>query len=102
MQQVVKFPEPISSFALRSLGRERFSDEEYWAFCEANRDLHIERTAEGEIVVAPPAGGESDNRNMKVGIQLGVWAQADGRGETFGSSVQYFLPDGSGLSPDAS
>ena len=33
----------------------KFSDQEYWAFCKANRDLHIELTAEGEIVVAPPA-----------------------------------------------
>ena len=63
MAQVLTFPEPISTLAVRRPGRERFSDEEYWAFCMANRDLHIERTAEGEIVVAPPAGGESDYRN---------------------------------------
>jgi len=62
MAQVLTFPEPISTLAVRRPGRERFSDEEYWAFCMANRDLHIERTAEGEIVVAP-AGGESDYRN---------------------------------------
>jgi Uma2 family endonuclease len=102
MPQVLTFPEPISTLAVRRPGRERFSDEEYWAFCMANRDLHIERTAEGEIVVAPPAGGESDYRNTKVVVQLGVWAEADGSGIAFGPTVQYFLPDGSGLSPDAS
>jgi Uma2 family endonuclease len=102
MRQVLTFPEPVSSIAVRHHGREKFSDEDYWAFCMANRDLHIERTAEGEIVVAPPAGGESDYRNTKVVSQLDVWAEADGSGTAFGPSVQYFLPDGSGLSPDAS
>jgi len=28
---------------------------EYSAFCAANRDLRIERSAEGELVVMPPA-----------------------------------------------
>ena len=101
MQQVVKFPEPISSFALRSLGRERFSDEEYWAFCEANPNLRIERTAQGEIVIMPPCGGESDYRSLGVAAALRMWAEIDGRGVAFGSTVQFFLPDGSGLSPDA-
>ncbi|HEY4364271.1 MAG TPA: Uma2 family endonuclease [Bryobacteraceae bacterium] len=100
MTQVLLFPEPVSSFAVRRFGRE-FSDEEYWAFCEVNPDLHVERTAEGEIVVAPPAGGESDFRNTEVVIQLGQWAKKDGAGKAFGSSVQFLLPDGSGLSPDA-
>lgn len=102
MQQVLTFPEPISGLAVRRHGREKFSDEEYWAFCMANRDLHIERTAEGEIVVAPPAGGESDYRNTEVVADLRNWARQDGRGTAFGPSVQFFLPDGSGLSPDAS
>ena len=101
MAQVLTFPEPVSGLAVRRQGREKFSDEDYWAFCEANRDLHVERTAEGEIVIMPPAGGESDYRNTKVVIQLGRWAEKEGVGKAFGPSVQFFLPDGSGLSPDA-
>jgi Uma2 family endonuclease len=34
-------------------------------------------------------------------MQLGFWAASNGRGKTFDSSVQFMLPDGSGLSPDA-
>jgi len=30
------------------------------------------------------------------------WARKDGSGKAFGPTVQFFLPDGSGLSPDAS
>src|SRR6266436_4496236 len=101
MAQVLTFPEPISTLAVRRQGREKFSDEEYWAFCVANPDLRVERTAEGEIVIMPPAGGESDHRNLKVSTQLDRWAEGDGTGKAFGPSVQFFLPDGSGLSPDA-
>jgi Uma2 family endonuclease len=101
MLQVLAFPETITGLTVRPYGRQRFSDAEYWAFCEANRDLHVERTAEGEIVIMPPAGGESDYRSNGVAIDLGIWARKGGRGKAFGSSVQFFLPDGSGLSPDA-
>jgi Uma2 family endonuclease len=80
---------------------DRLTDDEYFAFCAANPDLKVERTSEGEIVIVPPAGGESDFRNTSVIINLGHWALMDGRGTTFGSSVQFLLPDGSGLSPDA-
>ena len=49
----------------------------------------------------PPAGGEASNRNFGVALQLGIWAERNGRGRVFDSSVQFFLPDGSALSPDA-
>ena len=81
--------------------RRKFSDAEYLKFCEANPDLFIERTAEGEIVIAPPAGLESDNRNADVVAQLRNWARKDGRGRVVGPTAQFFLPDGSALSPDA-
>jgi Uma2 family endonuclease len=80
---------------------ERLTDDEYFAFCQANPQLRLERTAQGEIVIMPPAGGESDHRSLNVGAQLQNWAQRDGRGKAFGSSVEFILPDGSALSPDA-
>jgi len=33
--------------------------DEYHSFCMANPDVRFERTAEGEIVIVPPAGFES-------------------------------------------
>jgi Uma2 family endonuclease len=79
----------------------RLTDEEYFAFCVANPDLNVERTREGEIVIVPPHGGESDFRTLEAGGILREWAKRDGRGKPFGSSAQFLLPDGSGLSPDA-
>ncbi len=101
MTQVLTFPEPIASLAVRRPGREKFSDEDYWAFCQANPDLRLERTAEGEIVILPFFGGESGYRNACVVAELGVWADKDGSGKAFGPTVQFFLPAGSGLSPGA-
>jgi Uma2 family endonuclease len=80
---------------------DRLTDDAYFAFCIANPDLNVERTSKGEIVIVPPAGGESDFRNVRVISRLDQWALINGRGKAFGSSVQFLLPDGSGLSPDA-
>lgn len=106
MQQVIHLPDPNASFALRLSGGKRLaralSDEQYFEFCAANPGFHIERTAEGDIMVSPPAGGESEYRNSEALADLKIWSRKDGRGKAFGPSVQYLLPDGQGLSPDAS
>jgi Uma2 family endonuclease len=78
------------------------TDDEYFQFCAENPDLRIERSAEGDILIMPPVGGESSFRNSQLAIQLGNWAQKDGRGRAFDSSVEYFLPSGAAYSPDAS
>jgi Uma2 family endonuclease len=77
------------------------TDEEYVAFCEANPDLRIERTAQGEMVIVPPAGFESDSQNVEVIRQLADWAIQTRRGNAVGSSTEFLLPNGAALSPDA-
>jgi Uma2 family endonuclease len=79
----------------------RMSDDEYFDFCMANPDVRFERTAQGEIIIVPPAGGESDYQNADVIIQLGAWAKRDRRGRTFGATTEFILPTGAALSPDA-
>lgn len=98
--QVVALPKLVP-VTISDYGGEKFSDAEYLAFCRANPNLRLERTAEGEILIAPPAGFESSHRNAKLTAQLGVWAERDGRGIVSDSSGQFFLADGSALSPDA-
>ena len=78
------------------------TDDEYYDFCQINPDLRIERTAEGDILIMPPAGIESGFRNSELTGQLRDWARKDGRGLAFDSSAEYILPSGAAYSPDAS
>ncbi len=77
-------------------------DDQLFAFCQLNRDLRIERDAEGVLVLMAPAGGLSSARNLELCRQLANWAQRDGRGLAFDSSVGFILPNGAMRSPDAS
>lgn len=67
-----------------------------------NRDLRLEMTAEGELIVMPPAGGETSDRNAEIIMQLRLWSKRDGAGVTFDSSGGFVLPNGAVRSPDAS
>lgn len=78
------------------------NDEQFFEFCQLNRDLRIERTAGGGITVMPPTGGDTSDRNAEITMQLRLWAKQDGRGVAFDSSGGFVLPDRAILSPDAS
>ncbi len=82
--------------------KRRMTDEEFYDLCRANPDLRIEQTAEGEILIMPPTGGETGYQNHDLGWQLVSWARRDGRGRTFDSSTEFILPNGAKRSPDAS
>jgi Uma2 family endonuclease len=78
------------------------SHEQFYEFCLANRDLRIERTATGEVVIMPPVFSDTGNRNIKISQQLANWADQSGLGEAFDSSTSFTLPNGATRSPDAS
>jgi Uma2 family endonuclease len=77
------------------------SDDWFFDFCAANRDLHIERTANGEILIMAPTGGETGYRNSKLSFQLELWNRRTKLGVTFDSSTGFRLPNGANRSPDA-
>jgi Uma2 family endonuclease len=92
----------LETSATLILDREHpLTDEAYFAFCVANPDLNVERMPEGEIIIVPPPGGESDFRSLEVGGELREWTKREGRGKAFGSSAQFLLPNGAALSPGA-
>jgi Uma2 family endonuclease len=80
----------------------RVSPEGFERLCRFNRDLRLERTARGELIVMPPAGTESGGFNALLTMRLGIWATADGSGVFFDSSAGYTLSNGAIRSPDAS
>ena len=79
------------------------TQEQFEALAAANRDLQLERTSEGELIVNPPTGGESGRRNLSISTQLGNWFESQEKlGEAFDSSTGFRLPNGANRSPDAS
>jgi Uma2 family endonuclease len=78
------------------------SEDQFFEFCQLNRDLRIERTAEGEWLIMPPTGGDTGDRNAEITMQLRVWVKRDGTGRTYDSSTGFRLPNGATRSPDAS
>ncbi len=79
---------------------EKMTDEQFYAFCRTNRDLRIERTAKGEVVVMAPAFSDTGNCNLRISQQVANWADKDGTGEVFDSSAGFMLPNGATRSPD--
>jgi Uma2 family endonuclease len=74
---------------------------QFWELSLSNRDVRLELTAQGKLIVMPPTGWESGKRNMKLGSRLNVWAEANGTGVAFDSSTGFRLPNGAVRSPDA-
>ncbi|NJR49974.1 MAG: Uma2 family endonuclease [Leptolyngbyaceae cyanobacterium CSU_1_3] len=81
---------------------ERMTTEQFYEFCQANRELRIERASTGEVVIMPPAFSDTGNRNLKISQQVANWAEQDGTGEVFDSSAGFTLPNGATRSPDTS
>ncbi len=80
----------------------KLSDRRFFEFCQANRELRIERNQAGELIIMAPIGGESGNRESEIITQLQNWAKIDGTGKTFSSSTIFHLPNGAYRSPDSS
>lgn len=80
----------------------QLTDDQFYEFCQLNRELRIERTAQGEILIMPPAGGDSSEGNAEITMQLRLWAKQNGTGTTFDSSGGFVLPNSAVRSPDAS
>lgn len=75
-------------------------DEQFFQFCQLNRDLRIERTATGKVILMSPAGGETGSRNASLTAALYTWAKRNKRGVAFDSSTGFILPNGAIRSPD--
>ncbi len=76
------------------------TQDQFFEFCQANRDFRIERTAEGDLLIMPPAGGETSHRNAGLTAVFYVWARRDGSGLVFDSSGGFQLPNGATRAPD--
>ena len=46
-------------------------DEQFFDFCQANKELRIERTAQGDCEIMVPTGGETSWRNSRLTTYMG-------------------------------
>ncbi|MBD2205284.1 Uma2 family endonuclease [Calothrix sp. FACHB-1219] len=79
----------------------QFTDEEFAQIVSVNKELRLELTAEGELIIMAPTGGETGNRNFELYLDLGVWNRQNKLGKAFDSSTGFKLPNGATRSPDA-
>lgn len=78
----------------------RLSDEQFYQLCQANRDFRLELTADGELIIMPPTGGETGKRNSDLIADLVIWNRQTKLGVVFDSSTGFNLPNGAKRSPD--
>ncbi len=75
-------------------------DEQFFQFCQVNRDLQIERTPEGDILIMAPEGLSSGHGSAELVALFNQWAKRDGTGQVFGPSTGFILPNGAIRAPD--
>ncbi|NES84986.1 MAG: Uma2 family endonuclease, partial [Moorea sp. SIO2B7] len=63
----------------------RLTHREFEQIAAANRDLRLELTADGELIVMPPTGGNTGRRNADLTYQLQAWSRQ--------TSVLYLAPN---------
>ncbi len=78
----------------------KMTPEQFWEACQINRDVRLELTAEGDLIIMPPTGARTGARNIRLSRQVSDWADREGAGVAFDSSTGFELPNGAIRSPD--
>ncbi|OIP69073.1 MAG: hypothetical protein AUK43_14025 [Oscillatoriales cyanobacterium CG2_30_40_61] len=76
------------------------SNEQFYQLCQDNENWQLERTVKGELVIMPPVGGVSGNRESDLNGELWFWNRQTQLGKVFSSSTIFRLPNGGDRSPD--
>jgi len=85
-----------------SLPGKGMTDDEFFEFCQLNRNLKIERNAEGQIIIMSPTGGQTGTWNLEISAELSIWNRKYKLGRAFDSSTGFKLPNGAEYGPDTS
>ncbi len=80
----------------------KITPDQFLQLCADNDILRLELTADSELIIMPPTGLTTSNRNSKLNQQLANWSDLDGTGIAFDSNGAFTLPNGAVRAPDAS
>lgn len=78
----------------------RLTHEQFEQIARDNPDIRVELTANGELELMPPTGGNTGRRNSHLTTELTLWNRRTQQGEVFDSSTTFRLPNGAERSPD--
>lgn len=79
------------------------TQEQFEVLAGSNRELHLERTAKGELIVNPPTGWATGAKNSWISGELHLWWRNAGKpGKIFDSSTAFILANRATRAPDAS
>ncbi|MVM41052.1 Uma2 family endonuclease [Spirosoma sp. HMF3257] len=81
---------------------DRLNDDEFYAFCQANPSLRIEREADGQIIFEMPTNTKTGLRNADLITEIVLWNRKKKLGLVADSSAGFTLPDTSVRAPDVS
>ncbi|ACB50298.1 unknown [Crocosphaera subtropica ATCC 51142] len=76
------------------------SDEQFYQLCQVNDQWRLEETAKGELIIMPPVGAISGNRESELNGLVWLWNRQTKLGKVFSSSTVFILPNGGKRSPD--
>ncbi len=76
------------------------SDEQFYQLCQINENWKLEQTAKGELLIMPPVGAISGNRESDLNADVVLWNRQTKLGKVFSSSTIFILPNGAKRSPD--
>ena len=76
------------------------TDEQFYRLCLVNPEHPLERSAKGELLIMPPVGGVSGNRESDLNGLVWMWNRETQLGKVFSSSTIFRLPQGGDRSPD--
>ncbi len=76
------------------------SDEQFYQLCQINENWKLEQTAKGELLIMPPVGAISGNRESDLNGLVWLWNRETKLGKVFSSSTIFILANGAKRSPD--
>ncbi|MBW4632256.1 MAG: Uma2 family endonuclease [Iphinoe sp. HA4291-MV1] len=83
-----------SATVILNLKNVDFSDEQFYQLCQDNQNWQLERTTKGELIIMPPVGGVSGNREADLNAEVVIWNRQTQLGRVFSSSTIFRLPNG--------
>jgi Uma2 family endonuclease len=105
MQLLDKNPETQTPISLNiSDIRLQVTPEQFDRLCQLNPDLRLEINRDGELIVMPPTGGDTGERNSNLNADIVIWNRQTALGRVFDSSTGYNFSafGGKNPSPDVS